>query len=201
MKVLKYSLISLLGLMTLAIVSVLFYLNYLKKGALPDYNAGTTIQGIGYEVTVYRDSFSIQHIYAQNETDFYKAVGFVMAEERFWQMDLLRRVTLGRLSEMFGANLLDTDVLMRALRISAKSENFLLNADQKMVDALEAFAEGVNHYIRNYPIPPEFKMLGCHPQFWEPLYFVNLIGYMAWDLTLPWENEVLLISDKQAGWR
>ncbi len=197
MKVLKYSLISLLCLLALAIVSALFYLNYLKKGALPDYNAGTNIPGIVHEVTVYRDSFAIPHIYAQNETDLYKAVGFVMAQDRLWQMDLLRRVTLGRLSEIFGADLLDIDVLMRALRISAKSESLLLNADQKIVNALEAFSEGVNHYIRNYPIPVEFKLLGYQPEFWEPIHSVNLIGYMAWDLTLPWENEVLLYQISQ----
>lgn len=192
MKVLKYSAVFLLCLLVLVTISAYFYLTYLKKGALPDYNSTVIVQGIESEVIVYRDSFAIPHIYAKSETDLYMAVGFVMAQDRLFQMDLLRRVTLGRLAEIFGADLADHDLLMRALRITEKSEKLLSESDVKIVNALEAFSDGINYYIRNYPMPPEFKLLGYHPEFWEPIHSVNLIGYMAWDLTLPWETEVLL---------
>jgi penicillin G amidase len=192
MKVFKYIMLGFSGLCVLIVVSALIYLNYLKKGSLPDYNAKVLLPEIEQEVTVYRDSFAIPHVYAKSENDLYRTVGFVMAQDRLWQMDLLRRVTIGRLSEIFGDDLVDTDLLMRSLRITTKSEKILQEADPKILEALYSFSAGVNHYMQKYPLPPEFKILGYHPEPWEPFHSVNLIGYMAWDLTHPWDNEVLL---------
>ncbi len=192
MKVLKYVLWIFAGLVVVLLFTAYFYLTTLRKGSLPDYNATAYLPGIESEVTVYRDSFAIPHIIAGNESDLYRTVGFVMAQDRMWQMDILRRATMGRLSEIFGSDLVDTDLLMRALRITSKSEKILKEADPRIMAALVAFSEGVNLYIQKYPLPAEFKILGYHPDSWEPFHSLNLIGYMAWDLTMPWENEALL---------
>src|ERR1039457_1248766 len=102
MKILKKSFqITLIVLLILIIVS--FYAVYhINRMALPDYNANIEITGLKDPVTIYRDSFAIPHIYAQNEEDLYRVVGYLSAQDRLWQMDLLRRVTEGRLSEIFG---------------------------------------------------------------------------------------------------
>ena len=192
MKTLKRILWALLIMVVLIIVVGFFLLNNLKNAALPDYNKNVSIPDLKADVTILRDSFAIPHIYAQNEADLYKAVGFAMAQDRLWQMDLLRRVTQGRLSEILGKDQLNTDLLMRALRMQEKSEKILTSADPKIVASLQSFADGVNYYIENYPMPPEFKVLGYKPDPWQPVHSINLIGYMAWDLSSGWGTEILL---------
>jgi penicillin amidase len=117
-----------------------------------------------------------------------------MAQDRLWQMDLLRRATIGRLAEIFGQDLLKTDQLMRSLRITEKSNLILSKSDGKMIRVAEAFADGVNQFIEKNKnkLPPEFAILGYEPEKWQVFHSVNLVGYMAWDLTLPWNSEYLL---------
>ncbi|NJK86750.1 MAG: penicillin acylase family protein, partial [Bacteroidales bacterium] len=108
-------------------------------------------------------------------------------------MDLLRRVTLGRLSEIFGKKFVQSDVILRALRYSKKSEELLKTSDKEIVEALEAFADGVNQYIEvnKNKLPMEFTLLGYKPEPWEPVHSLNLIGYMAWDLKAGWSEFLL----------
>ncbi len=192
MKIFKRILLGLLILVAVLLLTGLFLLNRFKRAALPNYNKNVELEGLSNDVTVYRDSFAIPHIYAENEEDLYRAVGFAMAQDRLWQMDLLRRVTQGRLSEILGKDQLETDLLMRALRIQEKSEKILNGARPEIVSSLEAFAEGINFYVENYPLPPEFKILNYKPEPWKPVHSINLIGYMAWDLSSGWGTELLL---------
>jgi len=143
---------------------------------------------------VIRDSFAIPHIYAENEKDLYLAAGFVMAQDRMWQMDLLRRVTLGRLSEIFGPDMADADQLLRSLRMNEKSKEIFAGSEPALQEALTSFCSGVNQYIEQAgkKLPPEFTLLGYKPEPWLPEHSINLIGYMAWDLSTGWTTEVLL---------
>lgn len=192
MKLFKRILLTIGLLIVLALIVGYFFLNHVKTAALPDYTKDVQIPGLTGEVTILRDSFAIPHIYAENETDLYRAVGFAMAQDRLWQMDLLRRVTQGRLSEIMGKDQLKTDLLMRALRIQEKSEKVLAQTSSEIVAALEAFSAGVNFCMENYPLPPEFKILNYKPEPWQPVHSINLIGYMSWDLTSGWSTEILL---------
>ena len=192
MKTLKRILLGLLVLMVLAVIAGVMFLKYLKTAAVPDYDKDLALWELKNDVEVFRDEYGVPHIFAQNEEDLYRAIGFAMAQDRLWQMDLLRRVTQGRLSEILGKDQAETDLLMRALRIQEKSEKVLAQADPEIVAALEAFSEGVNWYIQKYPLPPEFKVLGYAPDFWEPVHSINLIGYMAWDLSAGWGTEYFL---------
>ena len=196
MKLFKRILTVLAVIILIAIVSGYFFFNKLQKAALPDYETDVGIRGLNKEVTILRDSFAIPHIYAENEADLYRAVGFAMAQDRLWQMDLLRRVTQGRLSEILGEEQLETDLLMRSLRISEKSEKVMVQISPEIKKALDAFCEGVNFYMNQNPLPPEFKILGYEPEPWEPFHSVNLIGYMSWDLTSGWGTELLLQTIK-----
>ena len=194
MKLIKKILIGLFIVIILAAAAGYFYLRYLSTRALPDYNQKVRLKNIKESVTVYRDQYAIPHIYAKNEEDLYRAVGYVMAQDRLWQMDLIRRATTGRLAEIFGEDLLETDQLMRSLRMTAKSKSVLAKTEGKIIACLEAFADGVNQFIRKNKnrLPPEFAILGCQPEKWEVIHSFNLVGYMAWDLTTPWSAELLL---------
>ncbi|MEF8844303.1 MAG: penicillin acylase family protein [Bacteroidales bacterium] len=180
--------------LVLAIIAGGLYVHKIAHRALPDYNDDIEIEGVEQEVEVYRDSLAIPHIYAQTEKDLYTAVGYLMAQDRLWQMDLLRRVTQGRLSEIFGEQMVENDHLMRSLRIPQKSKKVLARSDEKIRTALQAFSSGVNEYINTHSgqLPPEFAILGYKPEKWKPIHTVNLIGYMAWDLTPAWESEIIL---------
>jgi penicillin G amidase len=192
MKILKRILLAALVVIVLMVISAFFVLNQIKKAAIPDYNKSIGLPGLSAEVTVLRDSLGIPHIYAQNEKDLYHAIGFIMAQDRLWQMDLLRRVTQGRLSEILGKDLINADVLMRSLRIQEKSEKILASSSPEIVSSLNAFSEGINDYIRSFPLPPEFRVLRYKPEPWEPVFSINLIGYMSWDLTSGWDTEWML---------
>jgi penicillin amidase len=192
MKTLKRVLIGVLILVVVVIVSGFYWLHHIKTAAIPDYSKDIQINGLAAEVNIFRDSLGIPHIYTANATDLYRAVGFAMAQDRLWQMDLLRRVTQGRLSEILGKDLVKTDILMRALRIQEKSEKILEKSAPEIIQALEAFSDGVNVYMANQSLPPEFVILGYTPEPWEPIHSINLIGYMSWDLTSGWGTELLM---------
>lgn len=193
MKTLKrIALVSLLLILLIAL-SAFTLLRRLNHRSLPDYTASVELAGLHAPVEVFRDSFAIPHVYATDEHDLYLATGYLVAQDRLWQMDLLRRVTEGRLSEIFGAGYVDTDHLLRSLRFTAKSEAILEKAHQTDLIALEAFAEGVNSYIRSHEkkLPPEFGILGYKPELWKPVHSLNMIGYMAWDLKAGWSEYIL----------
>lgn len=184
MKLLKKILFSLLLFLFVVALGAYFFVDHLATKAIPDYNETVELTGLTAEVQVYRDSLAIPHIYAKNEADLFKTVGYVMAQDRMWQMDLLRRVTQGRLAEIFGEDLINTDLFLRALRIPEKSEMMMADISPEQKVALEAYTDGVNQYLEQYAdkLPPEFSILGYTPEAWEPSHSLNVTGYMAWDL-------------------
>jgi penicillin amidase len=194
MKTLRTILLSLLILIILAAAAGGIFIRYTGKKALPDYNKNIALTGLIAEVQVSRDSFAIPHILAQNEHDLYRATGYLLAQDRLWQMDLIRRVTTGRLSEIFGKDMITADQLFRSLRFTEKSRRVIDSCDTEVVACLQAFADGVNQYIadNDKKLPPEFTILGYKPDPWEPIHSANLIGYMAWDLAMAWKTEVVM---------
>ena len=179
---------------SVALVAAFLYAHHLKRRAVPDYRKNIALSGLTAEVAVYRDRYAVPHIYAKNDFDLYRAVGYVMAQDRLWQMDLIRRATQGRLSEIFGADLVDADLMFRSLRIGEKSRDILAKLDPAVAGALNAYSDGVNQYIRNNRggLPLEFEVLGYEPEEWRPVHSINLIGYMSWDLTMPWYIETVM---------
>ncbi|HSW66947.1 MAG TPA: penicillin acylase family protein [Bacteroidales bacterium] len=194
MKTVKKVFIGLVVFLLVAGFALFLIVKHVARKALPDYSQPVELAGLKDVVHVYRDAFAIPHVFAANEHDLYMTVGYLMAQDRLWQMDLLRRVTTGRLSEIFGADMIGSDQLLRALRIPEKSEMVLAQSEEKVLHALEAFSSGVNQYIEKAGnrLPPEFTILGYRPEPWEPAHSANLIGYMAWDLSGSWTTEVVL---------
>ena len=195
MKILKKAAFFVVFLIVIIAISGYFFLHHIAHKGVPDYNQDINLKNLSEEVVVYRDSLAIPHIIAQNDEDLYRAVGYVMAQDRLWQMDLLRRVTMGRLSEIFGEDYVETDLLLRSLRIFEKSQLILSKTGPEILKANEAFSDGVNQYIEQNEknLPLEFSILGYKPDKWEPAYSMNIIGYMAWDLAgSAYSSEVIL---------
>ncbi len=199
MKILKRILSIILLVIVLAMAGGMIFLNSVKTRALPDYNQGFDLTSLSAPVTVFRDSLGIPHIYADNEEDLYRTVGYVMAQDRLWQMDLLRRITTGRLSEVLDPGLVEADLLFRALEFSKKSQRVMAQTDPRILLSLEAFTDGVNQFIEQNQkhLPFEFTMLGYKPDPWELVHSFNLIGYMAWDLSSGWNTDMALYKIQQ----
>ena len=184
MKTLKIILISFVSLIVILVVIGFIIITGIKRGAIPKYDGELVIQGLSKIVTIYRDERGMPHIYAENEHDLYFAAGYVMAQERLWQMDLIRRATTGRLSEIFGKKYVQTDLFLRSLDMTTKSKMVLSTEDPEIISGLEAYSDGVNAYINaaGKKLPPEFRILGYKPEPWKPEDIANIIGYMGWDL-------------------
>lgn len=185
--------ISILVLFLLVIIAF-FAIYHINKQSIPDYNTTLPINGLKRPVKVFRDSFAIPHIYAENEDDLYRVTGYLIAQDRLWQMDVLRRATTGRLSEIFGEKTIKTDILMRSLRIPEKSQRTIANSKPEIIHAMEAFADGVNQFIdqNKHNLAIEFRILNYTPEKWKIEHSFNLMGYIAWDLNGSWNSEILL---------
>lgn len=117
------------------------------KKSFPLVEGEIQAAGLDGQVEIYRDSFGVPHIYAETHHDLFFAQGYVHAQDRFWQMDFWRHQSAGRLSELLGKPMLDTDKFLRTLgweRVT-KQELALLGPDELFI--LEAYSEGVNAYI------------------------------------------------------
>ncbi len=155
--------------------------------SLPKISGEVRVAGpaLSAPVTVGRDSAGIVTITAQSEDDSYFALGFVHAQERLFQMELIRRVGTGRLSELFGLRTLKTDKLMRLLNIARQAEEQYAAASPDLRAALEAYAAGVNAYLewQGFPLAPEFLLLRFKPEPWRPADGLLWGRIMAWQLS------------------
>jgi len=111
MKWIKRILLALVVIIAMAVLGIYIYLQNLK----PDYSATVKMPGLSKEVEVVYDNYGIPHIYASNEEDLFYAFGYVHAQDRLFQMEILRRLADGRLSEVFGEAAVKSDRYFRLL--------------------------------------------------------------------------------------
>ncbi len=154
--------------------------------------AGTVMAPVAEEITVVRDGLGLAHIEAGSVEDAVFAQGFVTAQDRMWQMDMLRRLAAGELSEVVGPGALESDTLARKMRlraIAAQQARGMRPAEQAL---LAAYARGVNHYIeqREGRWGPEFELLGYQPRLWTPADTLLCALEMDRTLTNSWETDL-----------
>ncbi|HEX6911451.1 MAG TPA: penicillin acylase family protein [Longimicrobium sp.] len=176
------------GLVLLAVAALAGAWWYVGRTA-PDYGRGAAIAGLAAPVEVWRDSLGVPHVWAGGEADLFRAMGYVHAQDRLWQMELFRRMADGRMAEVMGAALVPTDRFMRTLgmgRAAAETERTL---DGETRALLQAYADGVNAWIRDHtgPLPPEFLALRFKPEPWTVRNSLSVGKIMAWDLA-DWQN-------------
>jgi penicillin G amidase len=159
---------------------------------LPQVDGTASLPGLQQEVTVERDVWGIPHVRAASLADMAEAQGYVMAQDRLWQMDLLRRVSRGQLSEIVGPVAIPLDKQFRLLRFGPAAERDVNLLDQESRIAIEAYARGVNKFIEQHQnkLPIEFTMLKYRPQPWLPADSLAIAGYMYQTLTNSWGDEL-----------
>jgi penicillin G amidase len=152
------------------------------------------LQHLQGSVTVRYDERGIPHIRAENEPDLYRALGYVHAHDRLFQMEVLRRLARGELAEVLGPKLLDTDKLMRSLRIRERAETYFANLDQQSPAfvAMQAYLDGINQYQDSHPRPVEFDVLGIPKRPFTAQDTISIAGYMAYSFAAAFRTEPLL---------
>ena len=161
--------------------------------SLPDVDATETVEGLVAEVEIIRDAHGIPHIRADNDEDAYFALGYVHAQDRLWQMDSMRRLGSGRLSEVIGKRGLRSDRYMRMLGLGRLAQSQYQRMQAPVRRALEAYAAGVNAWLktRSGTLPPEFLALGYTPEPWRPADSLLWGKMMAIKLSGNWPDELL----------
>ena len=159
---------------------------------LPQIDGTASLPGLQNPVTVDRDIWGIPHVRASSLADMAEAQGYVMAQDRLWQMDLLRRVARGQLSEILGSATVPIDKHFRVLRFGPAAERDVTLLDEESRTIMDAYSRGVNKFIEQHQnnLPVEFKLLKYKPQLWQPSDSLVIGGYMYETLTETWEEKV-----------
>src|SRR6202167_1723555 len=144
------------------------------RDVLSPVHGNFVVPGLKEPVNVLRDRWGVAHIYAKNQHDLFFAQGFVVAQDRLFQMEIWKRAGQGRLAEILGPSALPRDINARALRYRGdmKSEYESYSPDTQAI--LTAFTDGTNSYIlsltapRGPVLPIEFQLAGFSPDLWHP---------------------------------
>jgi penicillin amidase len=182
-------LLTLLALALFVFATAVWWLVYRP---LPQLDGKTKLPGLQSEVAVERDNWGVPHIRASSLEDAVEAQGYVVAQDRLWQMDLLRRASRGQLSEILGKVTLKIDRDFRNLSFGRAAERDLQQMSPDSRKLLEAYARGVNRFIEQHQdaLPMEFTLLKYKPQPWQPTDTLVLTGYMYRTLTDTREREI-----------
>ena len=172
----------LLVLVGLILVAAVVAFLYIKSSLTPTYDGELAVAGLSQPVEVYYTEYGVPHIYAESGEDAYRAFGYVHAQDRLWQMDLLRHVGSGRLSELFGEDLVKNDRFLRTMGIGtyakASAEAYLARNDASL-PLVEAYLAGINEYIATQPKPLEHLVLGVDIEPFTLQNIFEVTGYMA----------------------
>ncbi len=194
---LKKILLTLLVILLLVAAGGYFYIQHLK----PTYSGELTLKGLTGEVEIFLDDYGIPHIYAQSEEDAYMALGYVHAQDRLFQMEVVRRIAPGRLSEIFGKDMVKTDKFFRTLGINEYSkksvEKFNAEAEGKIKKTTSAYLKGVNRFVASGQTPIEFTILGIEKTPFTLIDINNAIGYMGFSFGSAQRVEPILTKIQQ----
>ncbi|MEN8138760.1 MAG: penicillin acylase family protein [Bacteroidota bacterium] len=189
--------ISIIVVLLIALIGFSFYL----KSTSTNYNFEISSDKVDSKVKIIFDDNAVPHIYAETEKDAMFALGYVHASERLWQMDLIRHVGAGQLSELFGKDMIENDKFLRTIgidktaRISAKE--FLINAPENIKTSTQAYLSGINKFIEEDNLPIEYKLLQLKPEYFEIEDIYRTTGYMAYSFALALKTDPFVSYLKQ----
>lgn len=170
------------------------------RASFPQLSGSVKVAGLSASVDVKRDANGIPQVYADTPEDLFKAQGYVQAQDRFWEMDVRRHITSGRLSEMFGSGQVDTDAFLRTMgwrNVAQQEYDTKLSAETKKY--LQAYSDGVNAWLAQHPggktASLEYALLGTvnggyQPEKWTPVDSVAWLKAMAWNLSGNLQQEI-----------
>ncbi|MCX4747164.1 penicillin acylase family protein [Kitasatospora sp. NBC_01287] len=177
-----------------------WYAVHTVQASFPQVSGTIKVPGLGSSVDVERDANGIPQVYANTPDDLFKAQGYVQAQDRFWEMDVRRHITAGRLSEMFGSSQVNTDAFVRTMgwrQVAQQEYDTQLSPDTKRY--LQAYSDGVNAWLAQHPggagASLEYALLGTvnsayKPEAWTPVDSVAWLKAMAWNLSGNLQEEI-----------
>lgn len=196
MKIFKKAILAILFLILLVVAFVIALLQYTK----PKYEGNLVLSGIRNPATVYFDDYGIPHIYAENQKDAMTTLGYVHAQDRLWQMELMRRIALGKLSEIFGNVGLKNDKFFAGIGIDENSQQAVAQLDKNSQTYIlaTAYLDGINQYIEEGITPVEHRILGIKQEKFVLKDIYNILGYMSFSFAMAQKTDPLLtdIRDK-----
>lgn len=183
------------ALVVVAVLAVIGVYYFLSR-SVPDYDTTWDVRGISGQVEIARTTHAVPHIFAQTDEDVFYGLGFAHAQDRLWQMTLMRRTGQGRLSELFGERTLRTDELLRRLNLYELAQSSVEAQDPQTLAALRAYASGVNAWINLVNEralgrgAPEYFLFPGEIGLWQPADSIVMLKLMALQLSSHMEAEV-----------
>ncbi len=170
---------------------------YLASNSIPDYNSELVSFEIEEPFEIVRDIYAVPHIKAQNDQDAFFGLGFVHAQDRLWQMHLMRQISQGRLSELLGSTGLESDKLMRSLQLYSLSQQSEKHQSEQTKSLLKAYSNGVNSFINQISKKglgrgaPEFFFQQPTIAPWRPADSIAVLKLIAFQATDKIHSEIL----------
>ena len=176
------------GLAAILAVAALLLVDFVRsfQRSVPSYDGSLSVAGLSAPVQILRDRYAIPHIVAQSMPDAAFALGYAHAQDRLWQMEMARRYIEGRLAELFGSDAIGADTTMRAMGLYGAAEEAVKHLSPDGRRVLQAYADGVNAYLKAHkgPWPIEFVLAGdTPPEPWTPADSVAVLKGMAMELS------------------
>ena len=184
------------GLMVL-VVAAFSLAYYFASRSLPDYNAEAAALGLSAPLEIVRDNANVPHIFGESDADVYFGLGYAHAQDRLWQMTMLRRTAQGRLSELFGERTLGIDKVIRRLDLYTHAVRSVPAQDAQTQTALTAYSAGVNAWLAEVNKgalgrgAPEMWLFPHAVAPWQPADSLAVLKLMALQLSSHLEAEVL----------
>ncbi|WP_415920684.1 penicillin acylase family protein [Tateyamaria sp. SN6-1] len=184
------------GVVVLVVLGVAM-IYYLASRSLPDYDAVVRVPAITAPVEIVRDNANVPHIFGQTDADVFQALGFAHAQDRLWQMMMMRRTAQGRLSEVFGTTTVEIDSFLRRLDLYRLAVQSVEAQDDRTRAALTAYAAGVNARLDQINTEalgrgaPEMFLFNAPLAPWRPADSIAVAKLMGLQLSGHMEEEVL----------
>lgn len=176
-----------LGILAVVVVTGVLFANWFISKSHPELNDSVIEAQVSTKVDVIRDTRGVAKIQATNAEDLFYTQGYVMAQDRLFQMDMTRRLAGGRLSEVVGDAALESDKFFRTYGMHRATDDLIAEFNEETTIMVEAFAAGVTDYINdsfeNGEKPLEFRILGYEPEPWTPQDTAIAVKYMGYTLT------------------
>ena len=165
----------------------------------PTYEGELSLENLSENVTVHFDENGVPHINAETQKDAYTALGYVHAQDRLWQMELIRRIAPGRLSEIFGDKLVETDVFFAGLGLVEDANESITKIDinSEAYKLTIAYLDGVNQFVEEGATPIEYNLIGLKKTKFTVNDVYNVFGYMSFSFAIAQKTDPLLQEIKE----